>query len=237
MSNFISAFKSIVLAILIIVAVVGFMPTRGHVKKLSIEPSKPKPILVLAQVRPVEIAKVEVIAPVAPIVAPVPTPAPVKDPNNCEPAMYWAAEPPHWCIPKPNRQVVAKQTAQTQPVRVAQTVTRPSVSGTCNDWIDQSNISDKATAKQLIGKESGCNPLAVNRSSGACGIPQALPCSKLGPVNSDGTSAVDPVTQLNWMQNYVIGRYGSWTSAMSFWHCIGQCSSKNGTINKTATWY
>lgn len=198
MEKLTSAFKPVILTILILVAIVGFMPTRGHVDKLAIAPSKPKPILVLAQIKPVEVAKVEVIVPVAPVVAP----APIKD-----------------------------------PVKVAQTAPRPSVTGSCNDWIDQSNISDKVTAKQLIGKESGCNPLAVNPSSGACGLPQSLPCSKLGPVNADGTSAVDPVTQLNWMQNYVISRYGSWASAMTFWHCIGKCSSKNGTINKTATWY
>jgi len=233
MEKLTSAFKPVILTILILVAIVGFMPTRGHVDKLAVAPSKPKPILVLAPVKPVEVVKVEVIESVAPVVAP----APIKDPNNCEPAMYWAAEPPHKCIPKPNRQVVVKQPAQTQPAKVAQTAPRPSVTGSCNDWIDQSNISDKATAKQLIGKESGCNPLAVNPSSGACGIPQALPCSKLGPVNADGTSAVDPVTQLNWMQNYVISRYGSWSSAMSFWQCIGKCSSKYGVINKTATWY
>lgn len=81
-------------------------------------------------------------------------------------------------------------------------------SGTCQDWMNQAGITDQGNAYILIMRESGCNPNAVNRSSGACGIPQALPCSKLG------TS--DPVEQLRWMQGYVVARYGSWANAVAF---------------------
>lgn len=81
------------------------------------------------------------------------------------------------------------------------------VSGTCLDWMNQAGITDQGNAYTLIMRESGCNPNAVNKSSGACGIPQALPCSKLG------TS--DPVEQLRWMQNYVVRRYGSWANAVA----------------------
>jgi len=31
----------------------------------------------------------------------VPKVVEIKDPNGCEPAMYWAAEAPYYCIPKP----------------------------------------------------------------------------------------------------------------------------------------
>ncbi len=78
--------------------------------------------------------------------------------------------------------------------------------GTCADWIRQAGVSDVANAMELIRRESNCNPNAVNRSSGACGIPQALPCSKLG------TS--DPVAQIRWMQSYVDARYGGWAGAI-----------------------
>jgi len=70
-----------------------------------------------------------------------------------------------------------------------------------------------ANAAELIRRESGCNPNAVNKSSGACGIPQALPCSKLG------TS--DPVQQIKWMQDYTIRRYGSWANAVQFHNKMG----------------
>lgn len=94
---------------------------------------------------------------------------------------------------------------------------RVPVSGTCAEWIAAAGIGDVASAAELIRRESGCNPNAVNRSSGACGIGQSLPCSKMGPVNSDGTSAVSPVEQMIWMQNYVMRRYGSWGAAIA-WH-------------------
>jgi resuscitation-promoting factor RpfB len=82
-------------------------------------------------------------------------------------------------------------------------------SGSCSEWMTQAGVSDIVNAYELIRRESGCNPNAVNRSSGACGIPQALPCSKLG--------TTDPVKQIIWMQNYVMSRYGSWSNAVA-WH-------------------
>lgn len=82
-------------------------------------------------------------------------------------------------------------------------------SGSCQDWMVAAGVTDMANAYTLIMRESGCRPDAVNRSSGACGIPQALPCSKLG--------TGDPVEQIRWMQNYVVRRYGSWAGAVS-WH-------------------
>lgn len=65
-------------------------------------------------------------------------------------------------------------------------------------------------AAELIRLESGCNPNAVNRSSGACGIAQELPCGKSGCALGDG------VCQLAWMERYVMARYGSWEAALSF---------------------
>lgn len=87
------------------------------------------------------------------------------------------------------------------------------ITGSCGEWLAAAGISATANTMYLINKESHCNPNALNRSSGACGIPQALPCSKMGPVNADGTSGADPVTQLKWMNGYVMGRYGSWDAA------------------------
>lgn len=82
---------------------------------------------------------------------------------------------------------------------------QPAVTGNCQEWIAAAGVTDTVNAYKLIMAESGCNPGARNPSSGACGIPQANPCSKLG------TS--DPVAQIVWMQNYVFARYGSWANA------------------------
>ena len=85
-------------------------------------------------------------------------------------------------------------------------------SGSCADWMAQAGIPNTYSTNKLIINESGCNPNAVNPSSGACGIPQALPCSKIAHCG------VEPVCQLRWMDGYVKGRYGSWDGALAAWN-------------------
>lgn len=85
-------------------------------------------------------------------------------------------------------------------------------SGSCADWMAQAGIPDIYSTHKLIINESGCNPNAVNPDSGACGIPQALPCSKIAHCG------VEPVCQLRWMDGYVKGRYGSWDGALAAWN-------------------
>jgi hypothetical protein len=82
--------------------------------------------------------------------------------------------------------------------------------GNCSGWIVAAGITDTIDAMWLIDKESGCNPYAVNPSSGACGIAQELPCGKSGCTMGDGAC------QLVWMNRYVLERYGSWASAVTF---------------------
>lgn len=60
---------------------------------------------------------------------------------------------------------------------------------------------------RLWTKESNWNPSAQNRSSGAYGIPQALPGSKMGTVAADWRT--NPATQITWGLNYIEGRYGT----------------------------
>ncbi len=59
----------------------------------------------------------------------------------------------------------------------------------------------------LWTRESNWNYRATNASSGAYGIPQALPGSKMGTVASDWTT--NPVTQIKWGLGYIAGRYGT----------------------------
>jgi hypothetical protein len=56
----------------------------------------------------------------------------------------------------------------------------------------------------LWNRESGWNPAAHNASSGAHGIPQALPGEKMGP----GWES-DPNVQINWGLQYIAGVYGT----------------------------
>ena len=83
--------------------------------------------------------------------------------------------------------------------------------GSHADWMTAAGISpaDFDNVEKLIQKESGWRPHAVNPSSGACGLVQALPCSKLGPDWSD------PIVALRWGQGYVDSRYGGWAGALA----------------------
>jgi hypothetical protein len=78
--------------------------------------------------------------------------------------------------------------------------------------IDQFPCLDK-----LWKRESGWNYAATNKSSGAYGIPQALPGSKMASEGSDWKS--NPATQIKWGLNYIEGRYdtpcGAWSHSES----------------------
>ena len=58
----------------------------------------------------------------------------------------------------------------------------------------------------LWQKESGWNHFALNRSSGAYGIPQSLPAEKMASAGADW--ATNPETQIRWGLGYIEGRYG-----------------------------
>ena len=58
----------------------------------------------------------------------------------------------------------------------------------------------------LWNAESGWRVDAGNKSSGAYGIPQSLPGSKMASVGADWMT--NPATQITWGLNYIGGRYG-----------------------------
>lgn len=107
----------------------------------------------------------------------------------------------------------------------------------CANWAREAGVAeeDLQVALDLIYHESGCRYNARNASSGAYGIPQALPGNKMATKGDDWET--NPVTQIRWMIDYINGRYGGWQQAMNFWQCIGACTSKNGTVNKVTYWY
>ncbi|AGL17823.1 transglycosylase SLT domain-containing protein [Actinoplanes sp. N902-109] len=65
----------------------------------------------------------------------------------------------------------------------------------------------------LWNHESGWNEKAAN-PSGAYGIPQALPGSKMGQFGSDWQT--NPATQIKWGLSYIKGRYDSPCGAWSY---------------------
>ena len=79
------------------------------------------------------------------------------------------------------------------------------------DWGD----GDYDALVWLWNKESGWQWNATNPSSGAYGIPQALPASKLASAGDDWKD--NAATQIKWGLNYIAGRYGSPSAAKTFW--------------------
>ena len=82
--------------------------------------------------------------------------------------------------------------------------------------------NQQSPLQQLWNRESSWNPEAINASSGAYGIPQALPQPKgsapypsayaaANPPRFGGTS--DPRTQIRWGESYISRRYGTPQSA------------------------
>ncbi|WP_336208016.1 lytic transglycosylase domain-containing protein [Nonomuraea sp. LPB2021202275-12-8] len=89
---------------------------------------------------------------------------------------------------------------------------------------DPSPGSNKATAKNMLSsfgfgedqwgcleklwmKESGWNERAMNRYSGAYGIPQSLPGTKMASAGADWQT--NAATQIKWGLGYIKGRYGT----------------------------
>lgn len=81
------------------------------------------------------------------------------------------------------------------------------------EWMAAAGIAsgDWGYVDFVVSRESGWNPNATNSSSGACGLVQAYPCSKV-PGNG-----YDPIDNLRWANGYATGRYGSWEAAVTFW--------------------
>jgi hypothetical protein len=69
------------------------------------------------------------------------------------------------------------------------------------------SASQFSCLQPLWQRESGWNVTAENPSSGAYGIPQALPGSKMASVGADWQT--DAATQIRWGLTYIQGTYGS----------------------------
>lgn len=69
---------------------------------------------------------------------------------------------------------------------------------------------------QLWMNESGWRVSANNPGSGAYGIPQALPGSKMATAGADWRT--NPATQIKWGMDYIAGRYHDPVHALQFWN-------------------
>lgn len=80
-------------------------------------------------------------------------------------------------------------------------------------------FSEFSCLNKLWDHESSWNYKAENKSSGAYGIPQSLPGSKMASVASDWR--INPATQITWGLRYIKGRYDSPCGAWSHFRDAG----------------
>jgi hypothetical protein len=77
------------------------------------------------------------------------------------------------------------------------------------------NYQEFRCLDSLWTRESNWNHRALNHSSGAYGIPQALPAGKMRGAGRDWKS--NPETQIRWGLAYIKGRYGRPCGAWGHW--------------------
>lgn len=112
---------------------------------------------------------------------------------------------------------VLKPAVKQTTVVGARKVVAANVSGSSRDWLSASGIPESqwGYVDHIINHESHWNYTAQNRSSGAYGLCQALPGSKMASAGADWKT--NPITQLRWCNGYASSRYGGWAGAYSFW--------------------
>lgn len=115
-------------------------------------------------------------------------------------------------VPTPTVVMSTQHIAQAMPATPA---------GTHQDWLAAAGITEEVwgCADTLIRRESGWRVNATNPSSGAYGIPQALPGTKMASAGADWQT--NPITQLRWMAGYVQNRYGGFCQALEHSNRVG----------------
>ncbi|MDT2614379.1 aggregation-promoting factor C-terminal-like domain-containing protein [Enterococcus dongliensis] len=112
----------------------------------------------------------------------------------------------------------------------------PKPTGSHENWMRMAGFkpSEYGAINYIVNHESSWNPSATNPSSGAYGLPQSLPASKLASAGSDWRT--NPITQLRWMRNYVNERYGGANGALSFWKAHNWYANGGEVDKPTLAW-
>lgn len=111
-----------------------------------------------------------------------------------------------------------KQEAASRAAERAALVVKASYSTAEVQAMAQGIIGDSSQFQcfsNIVTRESGWNYTATNSSSGAYGLVQALPGSKMVTAGADWQT--NPGTQIKWGLNYMNSRYGSPCGAWTFW--------------------
>jgi hypothetical protein len=132
--------------------------------------------------------------------------------------------------------VYVKPKPKPKPKPVVEGTSTSSASGWAPPFVTPDPGSAQATAYKMVtargwgddqfaclvalwNKESGWRVNAYNASSGAYGIPQALPGSKMGSAGADWET--NAATQISWGLGYIGGRYGTPCGAWNHSQSVG----------------
>lgn len=74
---------------------------------------------------------------------------------------------------------------------------------------------DQGYADYIVTHESTWRVYATEPTTGAYGLCQSLPATKMANAGSDWQT--NPVTQLEWCNSYAQSAYGSWYGAYIHW--------------------
>lgn len=114
-----------------------------------------------------------------------------------------------------------EQSQETATSQTTTTTTPPPADPTSAEQIGEQLMLDAGFASSqwsclydLWERESGWNVYAENPTSGAYGIPQSLPASKMSEFGSDYLT--DPTTQIKWGLSYISSTYGTPCDAYTF---------------------
>nr|WP_209314899.1 transglycosylase SLT domain-containing protein [Streptomyces bohaiensis] len=126
---------------------------------------------------------------------------------------------------KAEREAKEKAEREAQEVAASRSTARSDISPPVQASYTKAEV--QAMAQQIVGggqyqcfsaivtRESEWNHTATNPSSGAYGLMQALPGTKMASAGADWRT--NPATQIKWGLNYMNERYGSPCGAWEFW--------------------
>jgi hypothetical protein len=114
-----------------------------------------------------------------------------------------------------NKKVIQQAVVQAPVPQIEAIGATIAIDGDKTAVMSQAGIApgDYAYANFIVSHESGWRVTAAN-ASGAYGLCQALPGSKMASAGGDWQT--NPITQLRWCSSYA-SRYGGWGGAYNFW--------------------
>ncbi len=154
--------------------------------------------------------------------SPSATSSPSAAPSSAAPAPTTPAPAPTTTAPKPKATTTAPKPKATTPAAVpAGCASYRGNQLTACQLLPSFGFatSQMSSLIPMWNKESEWNATAENTGSGAYGIPQALPGSKMASAGSDWRT--NPATQIKWGLGYIKSVYGSPAAAWSFWQNNG----------------